>query len=101
MPRDNIANRNDFTVVSRLGPRTRDATVAAAANMALADGRVEPVEHRGLLTFLKQQDMLLAFGRADIMQRYVTNIGLLRSAGGLGAYSGMSTMATCEWAARF
>jgi tellurite resistance protein len=64
-----------FTVVSRPGPRTRDAIVAAAATMALADGRVEQSERRGLLVFLKQNHMLLALGREDINQRFAQEVG--------------------------
>jgi len=42
-------------VVSRPGPRTCDAVIAAAAAMAMADGQAEPAEYRGLLMFLKQK----------------------------------------------
>jgi tellurite resistance protein len=67
--------RSDFTFVSRLGPRTRDAMIAAAAEMALADGRAEPAEHRGLLMFLKKNNLLFLLGRTETTKRYTAEIG--------------------------
>jgi tellurite resistance protein len=74
-PRLVDGQRNDFTFVPRPGPRTRDAMIAAAAAMALADGRADPAEHRGLLRFLKQNKMLLSLGRADTIERYLAEVG--------------------------
>ena len=67
--------RPDFTCVSRVGPRTRDAMIAAAAEMALADGRAEPAEQRGLLMFLKKNNLLFLLGRSETTQRYTAEIG--------------------------
>jgi tellurite resistance protein len=66
--------RIDFAFTTRLGPRTRDAMIAAAAEMALADGQAEPAEHRGLLRFLKQHKMLLSLGRANTIERYSAEV---------------------------
>ena len=63
-----------FTLVSRPGPRTQDAVIAAAAEMALADGRAESIEHRSLLAFLKQNKMLQAFGRTATIERFAAEI---------------------------
>ena len=52
----------------------RDAMIAAAAEMALADGRADPVEHRGLLTFLKKNNMLFLLGRTETTERYTAEI---------------------------
>jgi tellurite resistance protein len=64
----------NFTFVTRPGPRTQEAVITAAAAMALADGRAEPVEHRSLLAFLKQHKMLQAFGRAATLERFAAEI---------------------------
>lgn len=74
--------RNEFITVSRIGPRTRDAMIAAAAAMAMADGCAAPAEHRGLLKFLKQNKMLFSLGRAETVERYAAE--LRRGVGSLG-----------------
>ncbi len=62
------------TVLSRPGPRIQGAIIAAAAEMALADGRADPVERRGLLAFLKHNRMLLSFGRTATLSRFAAEI---------------------------
>jgi tellurite resistance protein len=74
--------RNEFITVSRVGPRTRDAMIAAAAAMAMADGCATPAEHRGLVAFLKQNKMLFSLGRAETVERYTAE--LRRAVGSLG-----------------
>jgi tellurite resistance protein len=70
-----VVRRPDFAFVPRPGPRTRDAMIAAAAEMALADGRAEPAEQRGLLMFLKKHNLLFLLGRAETTERYTAEIG--------------------------
>ena len=67
-----------FTLVATPGPRMQDAVIAAAAEMALADGEANPVEHRSLLAFLKQNKMLLAFGRTATINRFAAEIDRAR-----------------------
>lgn len=54
------------------GPRTLDCIIAAAAAMALADGRVEPAEQRGLFDFLRRHRLLGVLGRSATRQRFVS-----------------------------
>jgi tellurite resistance protein len=59
-----------FSVSARPGPRTFDTLIATAAEMALADGEAQPVEHLGLLAFLRQRDMLATLGRRATLDRF-------------------------------
>ena len=81
-----------FTLISRPGPRMQDAVIAAAAEMALADGQAEPAEHRSLLAFLKQHEMLAAFGRTATILRFAAEIdrAAKRHAAGVASSEGES-----------
>src|SRR3954454_11189765 len=59
-----------FVVSTRPGPRTVDSLITAAAEMALADGKADPVEQQGLLAFLRQYDMLAGLGRRATTDRF-------------------------------
>ena len=69
---------NPVAVVSQPGPRTRDAMIAAAAAMALADGRVEPIERHTLLRFLRREKILMALGRTETVRRFAAAIMLAK-----------------------
>jgi tellurite resistance protein len=43
--------------------------------MAMADGQAEPAEYRGLLMFLRQNNILMRLGRAATVERYTAEIG--------------------------
>ncbi len=68
-----------FVVVERHGPRTLDGLIAAAAGMALADGRVEPAEPHSLLEFLRRNNLLSVLGRRWAIQQFA--VELKRAAG--------------------
>lgn len=59
-----------FSVSARPGPRAFDSLIAAAAEMALADGEAQPAEHLALLAFLRQHDMLATLGRRATLDRF-------------------------------
>jgi tellurite resistance protein len=68
------ANAIGVTFVSRPGPRALDAMIAVAAEMALADGRADVVEHRGLLSFMRQQKILVSVGRSETNRRFTSEL---------------------------
>jgi tellurite resistance protein len=73
-----------FTVSARPGPRTLDSLITVAAEMALADGEAQPVEHLGLLAFLRQDDMLARLGRRATLDRFAAaldDVAARRAAG--------------------
>jgi tellurite resistance protein len=77
-----------FTVSARPGPRTVDSLITAAAEMALADGKAEPVERQGLLAFLRQDDMLATLGRRATLERFtaaLNDVAERQAAGAPGA----------------
>jgi tellurite resistance protein len=59
-----------FAVSTRPGPQTFDSLITVAAEMALADGEAQPVEHLGLLAFLRQDNMLATLGRRATLDRF-------------------------------
>jgi tellurite resistance protein len=65
-----------------------DGLITAAAEMALADGRVDPVEQRSLLAFLRQDDMLAALGRRAIMERFTAALNDVAARQAAGSYDG-------------
>ena len=65
---------NNIPVVSRMGPRTRDAIIAASTAVAMADGQADPIEHLGLIRFLKGRETLIALGRADSVRRFAKDL---------------------------
>jgi tellurite resistance protein len=84
-------------VVSRPGPRTCDAVIAAAAAMAMADGQAEPAEYRGLLMFLKQNNILMRLGRAATIERYAAEIGRVTARGASPAAPPERANGAIEW----
>jgi tellurite resistance protein len=65
---------NRFGYVAQPGPRIMECMIVAAAEMALADGRAQPVEYRGLLSFLKRTNIRVAFSRGTVLERFSTEI---------------------------
>jgi tellurite resistance protein len=59
-----------FILVTRFGRSAFDATVRAAALMALADGRAEHSERQGFLYFLRSRDLLAQVGRTAAISAY-------------------------------
>jgi tellurite resistance protein len=74
-PRRTDGQPPSFTLVERPGPRTLDGLIAAAAGMALADGRVEAAEPHSLLEFLRRNDLLKVLGRRFAVQQFAAEIG--------------------------
>jgi len=65
---------NSFGFVAQPGPRIMDCMIAAAAEMALADGRAQAVEYRGLLNFLKRTNLRVSYSRSAVLERFATEI---------------------------
>jgi tellurite resistance protein TerB len=76
--------RDGLAVSARPGPLVLDGMIAAAAEMALADGSAEPEERRGLLTFLRQNNILAVLGRRETDDRFAAALdqAQARRAGG-------------------
>jgi len=75
----------EFVVSMRPGPKAVDGLITAAAEMALADGKADPVEQQGLLAFLRQYDMLAGLGRRATTDRFAAALNAIvarRAAGG-------------------
>lgn len=62
-----------------------DATVAAAALVARADGTVEPVERSEMLDFLRRNGLLSIFTRFEILDAFDSRVRQLEEHGGIGA----------------
>ena len=73
---DNGRARRDgnFVVVERPSVHTLDCMFIAAAAMALADGRAEPVEYAGFTKFLRRTELLSRLGRRATAERFATAI---------------------------
>lgn len=73
---DNGRARRDgnFVVVERPSVHTLDCMFTAAAAMALADGRAEPVEYAGFTKFLRRAELLSRLGRRATAERFATAI---------------------------
>ena len=67
-------NAGRVSFVSRLGPRGLEALISAAAEMALADGQADAVEHRSLLAFMRQEKILASFGRSETIRRFTSEV---------------------------
>ncbi len=63
-----------FQLIERPGPRAVDGMIAAAAGMALADGRVEATEFRSLLEFLRRNDLLIVLGRRFAVRQFAAEV---------------------------
>ena len=63
-----------FGYVAQPGPRIMECMILAAAEMALADGRAQVVEYRGLLNFLKRANLRVADSRSTVLERFSTEV---------------------------
>ena len=63
-----------FGFVAQPGPKIMECMIAAAAEMALADGRAQAVEYRGLLNFLKRTNLRVPYSRSAVLERFSTEI---------------------------
>jgi tellurite resistance protein len=64
-----------FVLVERVGPRTVERLIAAAAWMAVADGRADPAEREELMAFIRQRGLLGVFGRQATLDRFARVLG--------------------------
>lgn len=62
-----------------------DATVAAAALVARADGTVEPIERSKMLDVLRRNGLLSVFTRFDILDAFESRLRQLEQDGGIEA----------------
>lgn len=58
-----------FVLVERIGPRTVDRVIAAAAWMAAVDGRTAPEERHELMEFIRQRGLMNVLGRQATLDR--------------------------------
>jgi tellurite resistance protein len=64
----------NVVVVERPSAHTLDCMFMAAAAMALADGRAEPVEYTGFTRFLRRTELLSRLGRRATAERFASAI---------------------------
>jgi tellurite resistance protein len=72
--RRSLRQDGNFVVVERPSVHTLDCMFMAAAAMALADGRAEPVEYAGFTRFLRRTELLSRLGRRATAERFATAI---------------------------
>jgi tellurite resistance protein len=72
--RRNLRQGGNFVVVEHPSVHTLDCMFMAAAAMALADGRAEPVEYAGFTKFLRRAELLSRLGRRATADRFATAI---------------------------
>jgi tellurite resistance protein len=90
MPNRNTRNRSDVTsaevmaaYLDHRNDELLDAVSTAAALVAGADGRIEPVERGQLIDFLDRSELLSVFTRAEILDAFDRGLRELREPGGL------------------
>jgi tellurite resistance protein len=67
-------SRHDFAFIVSPGRPTLKGLAEAAALMARADGRIDDVERRSFLRFLRRHGLLEAFGRRVATQAYTDEL---------------------------
>lgn len=90
MPSRNIRNRRAATagLMAYLDDREDemlDAVITAAALVARADGRIEPVEAAQTVDFLDRHEVLSMFRRGEIIDAFEHRLRELREPGGIVA----------------
>ena len=72
--RRSLRQDGNVVVVERPSVHTLDCMFMAAAAMALADGRAEPVEYTGFTRFLRRTELLSRLGRRATAERFASAI---------------------------
>jgi tellurite resistance protein len=77
--RRSLRQGGNVVVIERPSVHTLDCMFMAAAAMALADGRAEPVEYTGFTTFLRRTELLSRLGRRATSERFAAAIDRVAS----------------------